>query len=233
MTGNFFLDGLGPVERAAVLSLASQVQLCEGQVLAEEGEPLDEVHFPVSAQISNIASAPDGVQLETSIIGREGLSGLAPFMADAPAAWRVVCSADGSAFRISADALRELSDKHVPLRYHLLALTHFYQAQSNQLALCSTHHRSTERLARWLLITSDLTQRTHLHLTQEKIALALGLQRTSVVASFGTLKAAGAIRHMRTRLEIIDRESLIRQACGCYSRLHNLAMDLKILPRNR
>lgn len=232
MTGNYFLDGLEPTDRDAVLRILKPVDLVDGDVLIPHGARVATVHLPIRAQLSNIIAAPDGYQLETSVIGKEGMSGLAPFMATAACAWQVVCTVGGTALAAPADELRALSDKLPGVRHRLLTLTHFYQAQANQLALCNTHHRASPRLARWLLTTSDLTGVTELRLTQEQIARALGVQRTSIVEAFALLKAEGLIRHSRSRLELLNRPGLMRRACDCYLQLHSLALEQRILPRN-
>jgi len=232
VTGNYFLDALEPSDRDAVLRIVKPVDLADGDVIIHQDAKVATVHFPIRAQLSNITTASDGYQLETSIIGKEGLSGLAPFMASAACAWQVVCIVGGAALAAQADDLRALSDKRPGLHRRLLTLTHFYQAQANQLALCNTHHRATPRLARWLLTTSDLAEVNGLRITQEQIARALGVQRTSIVEAFAHLKAEGLIRHGRSRLELLDRPGLIRRACDCYSQLHSLALEQRILPRN-
>lgn len=232
MTGNYFLDALDASDREALLAILRPVDLADGDVLIEQGAVIATVHFPITARLSNITTSPDGSHLETAVIGKEGLSGLAPYMASAPCAWQVVCTVGGSALAATADELRALADRLPGLRHRLLALTHFYQAQSSQLALCNTFHRATARLARWLLTTSDLTGVDGMRLTQEQIANALGVQRTSMVEAFAELKTNGLIRHTRSNMQIIDRAGLRRRACSCYDQLHAVALDLRVLPRN-
>lgn len=232
MTGNYFLDALEPADGRAVLDILRPVELKDGERLIAQDALVTTIHFPLRARLSNITTSPDGAHLETAVVGREGLSGLAPFMADVPSAWQVVCTVGGDALACSADALRILSRRRERLQDRLLGLTHFYQAQANQLALCNTYHRAAPRLARWLLTTSDLAGTSELNLTQEQIANALGIQRTSVVGAFAKLKAANLIRHTRSRLHIVDRSGLRGRACGCYDQLHDLATEMGILPRN-
>ena len=230
MTGNHFLDTLDPDDRAAVLHILQPVRLTSGQVLVEQGDPVRHVHFPTSAYLANVTLTPTGRRLQTAIVAREGVSGLAPFLAEAPCAWQVVCQGDGEALVGSATEIRSLMDQRPAFRRRLMVLTHFYQAQSNQLAVCNALHRVGPRVARWLLTASDLTQEHRLFLTQEDIAHSLGVQRTSVVASFAELKRDKAIRHRRGWMEIDDRHTLTLQACSCYRRLRAMAEELGVLP---
>lgn len=230
MTGNHFLDTLDPDDHAAVLDVLEPVRLSAGQVLVEQGDPVRRVHFPTSAYLANVTLTPTGRRLQTAMIAREGVSGLAPFLADAPCAWQVVCQGEGEALVGAAGPIRALADARPAFRRRLLVLTHFYQAQSNQLAVCNALHRVGPRVARWLLTASDLTQERRLFLTQEDIAQSLGVQRTSVVSSFAELKREKAIRHSRGWMEIENRQLLTRQACSCYRRLRTMAEELEVLP---
>lgn len=232
MTDNYFIQALSRPDRDALLQALRPVTLRPGEVLIERDSVVDTAHFPLTAQLANVTLAAHGEHLETAVIGREGLSGLAPVMARTPSSWQVVCTVGGEALAGSAAALRSLADSRPTLRQRLLVLTHFYQAQANQLALCNTLHRVHARAARWLLTTSDLTGRSTFDMTQEQIADALGAQRTSMVEAFRDLKRDEILRHTRSRFEILDRPALIRRACGCYAQLHSLACDLNILPRN-
>ena len=54
-------------------------------------------------------------------------------------------------------------------------------------------------------------------LTQEFLAMMLGVQRTGVTVAAGALQRAGLIRYRRGNVTIIDRGSLIRRSCECYS----------------
>ena len=69
-----------------------------------------------------------------------------------------------------ADRLRALMDERPGFRRRLLALTHFYQAQANQLAVCNAFHRIEPRVARWILTTEDLTGHRIHDVTQDEIA---------------------------------------------------------------
>jgi hypothetical protein len=44
----------------------------------------------------------------------------------------------------------------------------------------------------------------------------LGVQRTTVNAAAGVLRAEGLIRYSRGQVEILDRPALQRRACECY-----------------
>ena len=53
-------------------------------------------------------------------------------------------------------------------------------------------------------------------LTQEFLAMMLGVQRTGVTAVAGALQRGGLIRYSRGNVTIVDRGGLEQRACECY-----------------
>ena len=85
-----------------------------------------------------------------------------------------------------------------------------------QGSACHRFHTARQRLARWLLSASDRTQSVRIELTQERLAQALGLQRTGVTVASVALQDAGAIKSRHGRITIIDRRRTESLACECY-----------------
>lgn len=213
---NRFLSAIQPADLAALLPRMREVELRKGQVLIEQESAVEEVHFPLSAQLCNLTIFTDGKSVETAVVGSEGMSGLAPFMADAPCAWQVVVQIPGSALALPASALRAQAKESADLRHLLTRLVHDYQAQSAQTAACNTVHRSTAKLARWLLMFDDRSQGTKLEITQQDLAALMGMQRTTINSAAGELKALGAIAYLRASIRILDRQILEHASCECY-----------------
>jgi CRP-like cAMP-binding protein len=81
---------------------------------------------------------------------------------------------------------------------------------------CHRFHTARQRLARWLLSASDRTQSVRIELTQERLAQAIGLQRTGVTVASVALQDAGDIKSRHGRITMIDRRRLESRACECY-----------------
>jgi CRP-like cAMP-binding protein len=81
---------------------------------------------------------------------------------------------------------------------------------------CKALHDVTARLARWLLLACARTGEDHLPLTQEDMAVVLGVQRTTLNAAAMHLRADGAIRYSRGALQVLDVARLEAAACECY-----------------
>ena len=231
--GNHFLDALDPDDEAALRPHLRRIEVEEGRTLIEQDGPIHEVHFPADAQLVNLVRFSDGTAIETSVVGCEGLSGLAPFMARQPCGWEVAVRLAGTVYVIAAETVRARQAASPAMQAGLLRLSHVYQMQAVQHAACNATHAVTPRVARWLLIAHDLTPGEKLKMTQEELAGLLGAQRTTVNEAANQLKAAGAIRYARGVIRILDRGALERLACECYAMERARFEAAKVLPGAR
>src|SRR4029079_8899892 len=101
---------------------------------------------------------------------------------------------------------RSASMRTVMLRY-----AHAFFNQVAQSAACNQFHSLEQRCCRWLLMTHDRMHSDEFLLTQEFLAMMLGVQRTGVTIAAGALQRAGIIRYKRGTITIIDRRALIRR----------------------
>ncbi len=65
-------------------------------------------------------------------------------------------------------------------------------------------------------MTHDRMQSDEFLLTQEFLAMMLGVQRTGVSVAAGALQRAGLIEYRRGNVTIVNRSGLIRRSCECY-----------------
>ena len=105
-----------------------------------------------------------------------------------------------------------------PFRAILLRYNEALAGQISQTAACNGNHEIEERLARWLLMAHDRADGDDLALTQDFMAMMLGVHRPGVTVSAGILQRAGLISHSKLgRVTILDRERLEGAACECYA----------------
>ena len=69
---------------------------------------------------------------------------------------------------------------------------------------------------RWLLATHDRAGSDSFVLTQDFLALMLGVTRPQVSAAAASLRRRGLIDYRRGRIEIRDRAAMEAAACDCY-----------------
>jgi CRP-like cAMP-binding protein len=230
---NQVLQSLNEVDRAALDPHLAEVSLVKGQVLTEQDHAVEAVYFPETADLANVMVFDDGRAVETSTVGSEGVSGLAAFMAKAPCTWRIVVQIEGSGLKLAADVFRRQVEASPELLTRALQLTHDYQSQAAQSAACNAIHEVTPRLARWLLLVQDRTNQVDIALTQGDIATLLGVQRTTINAAAGELRAAGAISYRRGTVRINDRSVLRAMTCNCYDAQRRRSEALGIVTRRQ
>ena len=199
-----------------------RVTLVLEQVLHEPGEHMDHVYFPESGVVSLTADTGDNGAVEVGMTGREGLVGASVVLnPDATAIHKAVVQVPGAATRMRAAAFREGLDLTPAFRDRCLRYVQVMMVQAAQAAACNARHEVTERLARWLLMSRDKLDSDEMPMTQEFLAMMLGVRRTGVSLITNTLQSMGAIRQSRGRITILDRDLLEAEACNCYRLLED------------
>jgi CRP-like cAMP-binding protein len=210
---------LSILEKADLLALLpSMTEATWGPSLGlyEVGSAVTHVHVPSSAGLSVVAVMADGTEIECATVGYEGAVGLLPALSGALSTNRTYVQLAGSGISISAGALRARAAESPPLLELLLRSAQTLIAQEEQSVACNALHPIESRLARWLLICHDRLSIPVLPITQDYLAVMLGVQRTTVNGAAGVLRNEGLIRYSRGQIEILDREALERRSCECY-----------------
>jgi CRP-like cAMP-binding protein len=225
---NRILAIVDKVDLVALMPHMTEVTWGPSFGLHEIGGPVTQVHFPSSAGVSLVAVMADGAEVECATVGYEGAVGLLPALSGAPSSSRTYVQLAGSGISIAAVALREQAARSPALLELLLRCAQTLVAQEEQSVACNALHEIERRLARWLLICHDRLNTPVLPITQEYLAIMLGVQRTTVGPAAGILRDEGLIRYSRGQLEILDHDRLKRRSCECYGAV--LAMHARILP---
>jgi CRP-like cAMP-binding protein len=223
---NYFLSALTKVDFATVVPLISEQSLTAGDTISEPGQPVPFVHFPSTTVLSVMTVMTNGDRVESSTIGRESATGLLNALSGEPANSMIMAQISGSAMKMPAKALRELALSSPKLMSLTARHIQANVAQVEQSVACNAVHHVDARLARWLLQTADRVGAPIVPLTQEYLAVMLGVQRTTVSGSAAALRDLGLIRYSRGRVEVIDRPGLERKACECYTVCRQIFDDL-------
>jgi len=214
---NLIIERLSPATRERLLALCEPFELKLSTPLSERGQALSHAHFPRHGFISLVIDVDHYPALEVGMVGREGLLGSELILGSAKAPWRALVQGAGESWRIEAQALREVSATHRDLE-HLLQGSLLVRLHQQALAsACERFHLIGARLARWLLMSQDRAQSPQFHVTQEFIALMLGVRRVSVTVAASELQRQGLISYHRGDINVLDRTRLKAQACSCYA----------------
>jgi CRP-like cAMP-binding protein len=227
---NAWMAALAPIDRNSernllLAALAPEVaglfhkHLCEhefdeGTVLWHAGHAAGLVFFPVSGFISIGVPTKDGHVIEVAVIGREGAVG---FEDRAGALMtQAVTHAPGRFLSISAQAFAAAAQESEDIRRIAEVSTGWLMLQSQQMAACNAVHSAEARFCRWLLRASDALAEEKVPVTQEMIAQALGIRRTTATLIAQQLQMRGAIAYSRGKIAIRDRSALQAAACDCH-----------------
>jgi CRP-like cAMP-binding protein len=214
---NTLLSAL-PAEVLQRLSPALEpVTLPLKEILHQAGEPIEYVYFPGGGFVSELSVLETGDMVEIATIGREGMVGIfasdggqpSPSVSMVQAATEVCCRLQVTIFRDEMDrrgAFHELMTRYMHAHIGLIM----------QSTACNAMHTVEQRLARWLLMAHDRVGLDEFPLTQEFVAMMLGVSRPSVTIVAGILQKAGLITYRRGHLTIVDREKLEAGSCECY-----------------
>ncbi len=214
---NRLLAALAPEDRAALAPHLEPVALGVGQVLAGPGEAFAHVYFPETAVLSVIARMADGAGVEVGTVGNEGLAGVSVLLDTEASPNETLAQIPGAALRVPAAAFTAAVDARPGLRRLLHRYAQAYLTQVAQGAACNRLHGIEARCARWLLMTHDRVGGADAFpLTQEFLAIMLGVRRAGVTVAAGALQDAGLIRYRRGGIRVLDRAGLGAAACECY-----------------
>lgn len=213
---NKLLAALPDAEWRNLLPQLERVELSLGRVICEPGCVMSHVYFPTTAIFSLLYVMTNGASTEISIIGHEGVVGVALFLGGESSTTRTVIQSAGEAFRLKADILKSEFNRSAPLMQIMLRFTQALMAQTAQTAACNRHHSLDQQLCRWLLLSLDRVEGNELTMTQELIANMLGVDRKVVIEGALKLQNAGLISYVNGRITVLDRADLEKRACECY-----------------
>jgi CRP-like cAMP-binding protein len=188
-----------------------------GEVVYESGDALRHVYFPVDCIVSLLYVMEDGASAEISVVGNEGMIGVAIFMGGQSTPSRALVQGAGTAFRLPARVLMDEFNRHGELLLLLLRYTQSLITQMAQTAVCNRHHAIEQQLCRWLLLSIDRLPGDELLMTQDLIAAMLGVRHGGVAEAARKLQKLGVIEYHRGHIKVLDRPRLEQICCECYA----------------
>src|SRR5665213_977577 len=150
------------------------VQLRQGDVLQEQGRPVEHVYFPTDGMLSMFAILESGEGIEIAAIGREGAVGVKLGIGPAVSFARTIVELPGHALRIPIGNFQQAVAKSDGVAELAMRANEVIFVNMQQAAACNALHGIEARLARWLLHARDRTNSDALPLTQEFLSQLLG-----------------------------------------------------------
>jgi len=225
-TGNDCLDALSADAFGLLRPHLSEVAVDEGHVFWDAEIYLTTL-FPASGLVSITVRLASGEGIEVASVAKEGAAAqftLEPLHTVTQAS----AFAGGTFFRIPSAQLLAAAQRNE----EIARLAHFCRdwvfAQAQQLAACNAVHSAEQRLCRWLAQSCRRLGTPTLHATQDGIAAALGIRRTTVTLLAQTLQTKGLIQYRRGKMVVTELARLESMSCECCR-----ALDGKYWPSSR
>ena len=214
---NHLIQLLPRKDRAELLGNCAPVELALSKILCEPGNPTHHIYFPTEGFVSLVGLNSGSPDLETGMVGREGMIGAQVALGVATSPLRVRVQGAGRAWRIGAAAFRTELTRSAALRRIVDRYIYVLMAQMATSAACPRFHQIGPRLARCLLMSQDRAHDNNFQVTQEVLAYRLGVRRIGITAAARALQHDGLIQYRRGDLTVLDRRGLEAAACSCYA----------------
>lgn len=211
---NRLLAALPVAERNRLEPHLELVPMTLGQVLADAA---DHVYFPVDCVIALLYRMQSGDAAEISLVGSEGVTGVAVSVGSLSTLDRAVVQTPGHAYRARADVVMDEFSHDDELQQMLFRYTRELLAQMAQTASCNWHHPPHQRLCRWILLTLDRVASDRLVLERALVATILGMTHGEVDDAVAKLTRLGAITASAAQITVLNRPQIERLCCECYA----------------
>ena len=212
---NMLLCGMTDPDFNLIANGLEEVEMGARHIAEEPGKPMTHVYFPTQGILSVVAISHDH-QVEIGLVGREGMSGIAVVCGNDRSTLSTYAQIPGRALRLKTSALRRAMDDSPDLQAQLLRFAQAFFIQTAHTALANGRGSVEQRLARWLLMAHDRVDDDTVPLTQELLALMLGVRRPSVTIAHQVLESKGMVQSSRGVITICDRAELLKTADGFY-----------------
>ena len=212
-----------PVEECdRLLPSLRTIPLRYKQVLQRRAEPVSFVYFPGSGVTSITTIMGDGRTVEMATVGNEGLIGVwAALGGRVPAGDAIVQVAGKSAQMLPVEVFRRELERRAALYDIVTRYLQAFLLLTMHSTACNGLHTVEQRCCRWLLMAHDRIGRDDFRLTQEALAVMLGVRRPSVTGVAQALREAGLIEYRQGHVRIVDRKRLEAASCECYRIVRN------------
>ncbi len=213
---NQLLSALRPDDIARITANASLLSLRRGKYLYEAGDAIDLCYFPNNGMLSLLSVTQGGNSVEVGFVSEEGMIGSSILMGRPTMPGQVLVQADSECIVVRSSDVVALFGSSEEFRNIVLRFTSVLIMQLTQTCVCNHFHSVESRACRWLSVLCERTGVHHVRLTQEFLALILGVRRSSIGLVNASLQDAGVIRYSRGVIEVLDLGRMQTMACECY-----------------
>ena len=213
---NRILAGLPAAEYELLASSLEAKELYLGDAIAQTGEAITQLHFPVTGAISIVNQQENGRIVEVTVIGREGCSGATIVQGSETSPSVALVQVGGTAIALSASSITQRSDRLPYLSKALARYTLLLYRHSVISVGCSQFHSSSQRVARWLKAHWHRTGLESFPFTTTFFAAQVGINEKTVSEVLDAFEREGLVRLTRQNITIANQSVLADQSCPCF-----------------
>ena len=228
---NHLLAGLSDEEFDRIAGELEPVRLERSAELESPNEHVTHVYFPTSGVASILALDESGDSVDTAMIGREGMTGLAVFLGTGQSPVRTIVQVPLTGVRMRSEVLLSELPRGGTLVRMLQRHAQVVMVTMAQLILCNRMHRLDQRAARWLLQVDERVDEKPFHVTQEFLAQMIGVRRPGLSVVMRQFKDAGLVHYARGQIGIANHDGLAEKSCACITIIAAEARRLRELER--
>lgn len=156
--------------------------------------------------------SPNG---EAGLAGNHTALGLAGLVSGAGNPYAAMMLTDGIGYCCTVENAKIEFGRGAHFQEMALRTLHDEFARALKLAVCNATHSIENRLSRWLLECSDLMDTHEVAVTQEMLAQALQVRRSTICMAMDSLRNKGALSSTRGKINIGGYDTLRSLACCC------------------
>ncbi len=220
-TDNSLLGSLPAADLEALRPRLRHARVERDQEVYAPGAPIREIYFPTCGLVSMIATLRSGRSIEVGTVSREGVTGLPLYRGATNPPYRVAGQIVGEGYLLDVDGYVDFYANSSGFRSAIERYLHVLMTMMAQTAACNGAHDVVQRLAKWLLISHDAAGGPEFSLTQEYLAIMIGVQRPTVTLAAGELQRAGLMSYRRGKIRVHDRDAVAKRACECYGTIRS------------
>jgi CRP-like cAMP-binding protein len=219
ITANRLLAHLPEDVYLRLLSSLETVPLSYMHRLQQPDEPIESIHFLTRGGCS-LTHAVGGQRLvEIADIGVEGCLNINALVGGTRSIATALVHIPGSTAQVmSLTTFQQEIARGGPFAAIMNRYLEVYLETLMQTIACSALHSVQQRCATWLLRRRDRIGQNQFPLTQEYLALMLGVRRATVTEIARGFQNAGVVDYRHRLFVILDAEILQARACECYVR---------------
>lgn len=188
------------------------------QLLHKAGDEMQTIYFPGSGVCSITQMMANGRTVGIATVGNEGCIGITALFGGGRALAEVLVYVPGGVAQVmTLKAFRREIARRGTFHQVMNRYAEAFTASLIQSIACNALHSVEQRCARWLLTMHDRVGRDEFPVTQEFLAMMLGVRRPTVTLVAGALQREGIIEHGLGRMVIRDRARLKAVSCECHA----------------